>query len=194
MKRAIKSGDIPSKIKAGKIYVLRNEHMRDLIVKVGKTINTSENRAKEITNATGVVGKFQVLFEEQVIDVDYAERLVHERLSNYRLEPNREFFRLPYKIAIRAVFDVCSEVNKGVAAKVKMIRLNLGAKSRAGDLRSMLESHRGGDVMVALVYEDKKSACEIVLGDEWKIAFSPQLVTELQSWIGAQNVLVVKGE
>ena len=110
-------------IRAGRIYVLRNEHMRDLIVKVGKTLRTTEDRAKELNKATGVAGKFQVLFEENVVDIDSAEHLVHEQLAAYRLEPNREFFRLPYKIAIRTVFDVCTEINKNLAAEVTMVRL-----------------------------------------------------------------------
>ena len=103
--------------------MLRNEHMRDLIVKVGKTLITTEDRAKELNKATGVAGKFQVLFEENVVDIDSAEHLVHEQLAAYRLEPNREFFRLPYKIAIRTVFDVCTEINKNLAAEVTMVRL-----------------------------------------------------------------------
>jgi hypothetical protein len=84
---------------AGKIYVLRNEHMRELLVKVGKTLRDSEERARELTKATGVPGKFNVLFQEDVCDVDYAESLVHARLASFRLQPNREFFQVPYELA-----------------------------------------------------------------------------------------------
>lgn len=182
-----------SSTRAGKIYVLRNEHMRDLIVKVGKTLKSSEDRAKELNKATGVAGKFQVLFEENVVDIDYAERLIHEQLAAYRLEPNREFFRLPYKIAIRTVFDVCTEINKDLAAKVRMVRLLLNGQSSAAKLKELLSPHLGGKVQVAVYYENKGATCEILLGDEWRIVFSPLLILVLQTWLGADNLLIVKG-
>lgn len=176
-------------IRAGKIYVLRNEHMRELMVKVGKTLRTSEERARELDKATGVAGTFEVMFEEDVADVDYAERLVHERLASYRLQPNREFFRVPYKLAIRAVFDTCTEVNKDLAAKITRVRILLDGTADGRRLQELLSPHRGGNVKVVVYYENEEAACEVDLGDQWRVVFSPTLVWELQTWLGTEGVL-----
>jgi hypothetical protein len=180
-------------MRAGRIYVLRNENMKELLVKVGKTIRTAEERAGELTRATGVAGRFHVLLQEEVADVDYAEQLVHERLKAHRLQPNREFFQVPYQLAIRTVFETCSEVNKNLApAPVVRMRINMGSQSDANGLREVLEPHRGGDVQVLVVFQNAKAACEVYIGESWHVHFSPKLAQEMQVWLGADNVLFVR--
>jgi hypothetical protein len=140
---------------AGGIYVLRNENMKELLVKVGKTLRPAEKRAAELAKATGVVGKFHVLFQEPVVDIDYAEQLVHERLKAYRLEANREFFQVPYELAIRTVFDTCREVNKNLPpAPIVRVRIGLNGQVNARRLQEVLAPHRGGDVQVLVVFEN----------------------------------------
>jgi hypothetical protein len=56
--------------------------------------------------ATGVPGPFEVLYEEDVFDIDLAEKLAHEALDGFRANPFREFFRLPLKIAVREVASI----------------------------------------------------------------------------------------
>jgi hypothetical protein len=182
---------------AGRIYVLRNEHMRDLLVKVGKTIRGSEERARELTKATGVAGKFNVLFQEQVCDVHHAERLVHERLAAFRLQPNREFFQVPYELAIRTVISTCAQVNRerdiSRSANIRHVRLLLGAGHDAQRLKALLAPFRRGrgrKVQVVVSYRDERGAAsDVLLGNDWRVVLSPFLVADLQDWLGKDAVL-----
>ncbi|USX25304.1 GIY-YIG nuclease family protein [Oxalobacteraceae bacterium OTU3CINTB1] len=69
-------------------------------------------RAKQMyAGATGVPEPFDVLFACSVADCRVAERQVHRRLSAYRVNYSREFFRISAKAARQIVLDVCSEIN-----------------------------------------------------------------------------------
>ncbi|MBI5103001.1 MAG: GIY-YIG nuclease family protein [Nitrospirae bacterium] len=77
----------------GKIYVLTNPSMPGL-VKVGKTIKESSDRAAQLSSATGVPNKFEVYKEYEVSDCEEAERFAHSILERVFGRPNasREFF------------------------------------------------------------------------------------------------------
>lgn len=195
-KKGKQGGRIPTMsvraIRAGKIYVLRNEDMRAFLLKVGKTARGSEERAKELSKATGVPGVFHVLFEEDVSDMDYAEKLVHERLAEYRLQPNREFFQVPYKLAIRTVLETCAEVNKDVAATITHVRILMSGGTNPKNLMDLLAPYRGGTTKVLVHYENDGASCTVSLGDAWRVNVIPILVSELQQWLGTEAVLFAK--
>ena len=82
----------------GCVYILTNKEMPNL-VKIGQTSSPAEERAKQISIATGVPFPFQVAFAlycEQYIKL---EKDIHSKLADYRL-PNKEFFRYPVNDAI----------------------------------------------------------------------------------------------
>ena len=83
----------------GFVYVLMNAAMPDLL-KIGKTIRSSDDRASELSQSTGVPCGFIVAFEVEVSDCDAAERLIHQELAACRYTENREFFKLPLKDVI----------------------------------------------------------------------------------------------
>src|SRR5437763_16825221 len=89
----------------GTIYILFNPAMSGLL-KIGKTTRLSEQRATELSKATGVPSEFHVVYEEEFTDVGKAEQLIHSRLNEYRYNRNREFFQLLLKQAIRVVMAV----------------------------------------------------------------------------------------
>src|ERR1700675_1066802 len=84
----------------GYIYILLKRAFQNDHYKIGMTTKTPEDRAREISNATGVPRAFEVLYEQRVIDCQRAERVLHQRLHQYRSGSNREFFQLPLKTAI----------------------------------------------------------------------------------------------
>ncbi|MBS1516107.1 MAG: SEL1-like repeat protein [Bacteroidetes bacterium] len=86
---------------SGYIYILINPTLNGL-VKIGKTSKTSEERAKELSSATGVPTQFIVAYDEFFDDIDLAENHVHEILKNmgHHVFPNKEFFDIPLKDAI----------------------------------------------------------------------------------------------
>jgi len=96
----------------GYIYILINPAMKDLL-KIGKTTRSPEERAVEISQGTGIPTPFVVAYEEQVHDCDLAERIIHDRLKEYRYSRDREFFQIPLKDAVRVAREVAEELEGG---------------------------------------------------------------------------------
>jgi hypothetical protein len=88
----------------GFVYVLINPANPGL-VKIGLTVNTSEERSSELY-ATGVPKKFQVVYDELVSDCSLVEMLMHQRFDKYRCTKGREFFEIPIKIAVKALIEI----------------------------------------------------------------------------------------
>jgi hypothetical protein len=88
-------------VSAGYIYVLSNPHMVGL-VKAGCTTRSPYLRAAELSEPTGVPGRYVVERSWRVADAPAAERLVHAALAAYRL-PGSEHFGLPVAAAVERV-------------------------------------------------------------------------------------------
>lgn len=89
----------------GFIYVLLNPAFPNM-VKIGLTKGTSEDRARNISSATGVPTDFIVLYDALVNNVEKAEKEIHAHFSSYRVNRRREFFYVLPKLAIRALIDI----------------------------------------------------------------------------------------
>lgn len=83
---------------SGYVYILTNESMEGLI-KIGKTKRDSQSRARELQD-TGVPTPFHVAFEIFCDDCDSVEKDIHEKLDQYRVRSNREFFKYSLDNAI----------------------------------------------------------------------------------------------
>ena len=179
----------------GKIYILRNPYLQDSLVKIGKTSRISEARAKELSAATGVPGAFEVLYEEDVFDVDLAETLTHHALDGFRANPRREFFRLPLKIAVREVASICRDLErmqKGHADPRVVIFMNGAAD--ANKLKQLVEPYRGGNTKITIAYSNEDSAAEFHLGDDWRLHLSTGLIRDLQKWLGCPGTMWIWDE
>jgi len=92
--------------KSGYIYVMRSAaHDKD-IFKIGMTTRATELRSDELARTSGVPDKFLVVQEWAVKDCTITEKMVHDALAKYRINPNREFFKAPYKEIHRVIEDV----------------------------------------------------------------------------------------
>ena len=80
-----------------------NPAMRGL-VKIGLSERSSKARAKEL-RGTGLPDDFVVVYDELVTDCEAVERRLHQRFDYYRYQPNREFFQIPVREAIRGLMD-----------------------------------------------------------------------------------------
>jgi hypothetical protein len=97
---------------SSQLYILKNKSFQANVLKIGRTKNGPDTRAKQIyTGATGVPEPFDVLFACSVADCQAAESKAHRRLAAYRVNDSREFFRISADIARKIVLDVCAEVN-----------------------------------------------------------------------------------
>ncbi len=94
----------------GYVYILFNPALRQNRFKIGLTTNKPEERARELSSATGVPEPFEVAYAVCVLDCANAEKLVHAKLSKFR--SGKEFFELPLATAIRAVEEVASKVGR----------------------------------------------------------------------------------
>lgn len=101
---------------SGYIYILRSPIFGGFTIKVGKTTKQPEIRAGELySGATGVPVPFQVYISISVADCSLAEKRAHELLSSYRINPRREFFKIPPDVAADFIFDICKTINKDLA-------------------------------------------------------------------------------
>jgi hypothetical protein len=80
--------------------VLSNPHMPGLL-KIGHTVRTPAERAAELSNATGVPGRFQVERSWYLDDAEAFERQVHVAFAGQLV--SGEHFRLPVATAIERI-------------------------------------------------------------------------------------------
>jgi DNA-binding MarR family transcriptional regulator len=89
---------------SGYIYVLANS-TTDGIVKIGKTRQKPDARARALSSSSGVPAPFIVVYQAYFGDCDKAERFVHSKLENFRISNNREFFRVATHVAVDAIIE-----------------------------------------------------------------------------------------
>ena len=97
-----------SVLNQGYVYILINESYINLI-KIGSTSFKSEDRAKRLSATTGVPTPFKVAFEMFVDNCKEFEKEIHKRLADYRVNPNREFFRFPLHKTIELMYKLKEE-------------------------------------------------------------------------------------
>ena len=98
----------------GYIYVMYNEMFKfygDDIYKIGK----SKDIAKRMTSyTTSYVKPVEIKFLSGLcIDYHLCEKVIFDRLCNYRISPNREFFKLNIEQMVNHIEEVVSGVNNG---------------------------------------------------------------------------------
>ena len=75
------------------VYILSNPTMPGFY-KIGYTKNTPDERAKQISNATGVALPYNVEWAFHCYNGFSLEQEVHHKLEAYRVNNNREFFQI----------------------------------------------------------------------------------------------------
>jgi hypothetical protein len=89
----------------GSVYILQNPALAEDMLKIGRTKRKVEQRAQELFT-TGLPEQFYIRYEQDVPDCILAEKLIHQRLKQYRYRSDREFFVLPLQEAISITEDV----------------------------------------------------------------------------------------
>jgi len=87
------------------VYVLSNASQPGLL-KIGYTKNTPEERAKQISNATGVALPYKVEWAFHCYDGFGLEQEVHHKLDSQRVNGNREFFEISLEEAKKTVEEL----------------------------------------------------------------------------------------
>ena len=183
----------------GKIYILRNSSYKDTIVKIGRTSRISEIRAKEISVGTGVPNEFEVLYEEDVFDCVHAEKIIHEILNDERINPQREFFRVSLKKAVKLVFDTCLRVNrkfkKNAGTRIVIVLGSSMSWRNIRKVREILLNHKGRKIEVYLLF-DTKSGKRVIIkaGKNMNVVLSPILITALNNIRGVKDVFWISND
>jgi len=94
---ANKNGDYDSWV-----YILSNPTMPNMF-KIGYTKNTPDERARQISNATGVALPYKVEWAFHCYDGFGLEQEVHHKLDSQRVNGNREFFEISLEEAKKVV-------------------------------------------------------------------------------------------
>jgi hypothetical protein len=84
------------------VYVLVNKSMPDM-VKIGMTVRDVEERAKEISGATGVPTPWIPVYSFKCFDSYKLEQELHEHLDAVRVAGNREMFYMHSSDAVATV-------------------------------------------------------------------------------------------
>ena len=110
---ASREGGEISGVNPGFIYVMRSAaHPKD-VFKIGLTRRTSDERSGELSRSTSSPDHFLVVEEWATGDCVLAEKLIHEELASYRFNPNREFFKAPYRTIFTVIDKVISSCEGG---------------------------------------------------------------------------------
>ena len=84
------------------VYILSNPSTPD-ILKIGYTKKLPDERAKQISSATGVALPYKVEWAYKCFNGETVEREVHSKLENYRVNNNKEFFQISLEEAKQAI-------------------------------------------------------------------------------------------
>ena len=84
------------------VYVLSNPTTPGLL-KIGYTTQTPDERAKQISNATGVALPYKVEWAFKCFDGEQLEGEVHKKLKAFRVNNQREFFQISLSEAKEAI-------------------------------------------------------------------------------------------
>lgn len=97
-------------INQGYVYVMINPSYNG-IIKIGKTTKEPEERAKELSSATGVATPFIVVYKRLFNNCHLAESIIHNHFTEqgYRINDSREFFSTPIDEAINYIVSLCDE-------------------------------------------------------------------------------------
>ncbi|OXM72324.1 hypothetical protein CF166_15900 [Amycolatopsis sp. KNN50.9b] len=137
----------------GFVYVLTNPAMPGL-VKIGFTTDLPEDRAAALSRHPGVPLSFTVEFRALTTRWRALEKLVHRYLADARVNPKREFFRVPVDRAIETVRECVLDID-GIDAWVT------GASSRPhliGDPQRISLALEAGDIFVLLSHSGLSSS------------------------------------
>lgn len=87
------------------VYVLVNKSVPNM-VKIGMTTNTPEERAREISRATGVATPWIPVYSFQCYRSDLLESEIHEYLHHCRVNKHREMFAIDSFTAQKVIEDL----------------------------------------------------------------------------------------
>ena len=100
----------------GYVYILTNPSFKDDWVKIGRSSRPVDIRSKELDN-TAVPLPFDIYATIKSTKYKDIEKLVHkmlDRLTNFRIRRNREFFNVNPQVVLDIFYDIASTIDDAV--------------------------------------------------------------------------------
>jgi DNA polymerase-3 subunit alpha len=116
------------------------------------------------------------LREDQLLIVE--GKVVHDEFSG------------SLRVSAEQLYDLQTARNRYARA----IRLICNGESSGSRLRDILTPFRNGKCPVSVVYSTRSAACEIDLGEAWRVSLQDELIRSLGSWLKPENVCIVYRE
>jgi DNA polymerase-3 subunit alpha len=91
------------------------------------------------------------------------------------------------RISAENLFDLQSARNRFARG----IRITCNGTSSGQKLKEVLAPYRSGRCPVQVVYYNKAAACEIDLGDAWRVNLQDELIHTLHGWLQPENVQIL---
>ena len=104
----------------GYVYIFTNDSFRDDWVKIGKTTNLKE-RLKTLFN-TSLPLPFKIYATLRTVKYEEVEKIVHkqiDRLTDLRINQNREFFNVHPTQALDILLDLATAIDDAEIMKYK---------------------------------------------------------------------------
>lgn len=105
---------------AGYVYIFTNDSFRDDWVKIGKTTNLKE-RLKTLFN-TSLPLPFKIYATLKTVKYEEVEKIIHkqiDRLTDLRINQNREFFNVHPAQALDILLDLATAIDDAEIVKYK---------------------------------------------------------------------------
>jgi len=162
----------------GYIYIFSNPSFEH--IKIGYSDRDPLIRLDEL-NTTGVPTPFVLEFSALVHQPKTVEKLIHLELSNYRLNPDREFFTLPVNIAVVRIKEIMQINNISIMFEESRIsssfsNKNLNTSSDSWPFAGSADKHDVPDLEKKIIYEEK-------IPDDFYKIFNPSI--ELAEIVGS---------
>ncbi len=157
-------------LEEGYVYILSNPAFKSKVYKVGRTLKLPENRARQLSNHSGVPKDFNVEWSKKVPNTVLAEHMLHYILS--RVSYGKEYFFLPLDIAI----NICEEsldrlfkpLRSSITAKNILIEheMELASTELEKELKRMTEGKKKSKKEFFIIDEEKTGISTIPLGEK----------------------------
>jgi len=130
---------------------------------------------------------FSELFEQ------HRDKLKEDSLVVVQGKVQTDNFSGGLRVTADDVLDL-TELRRRYAAR---LRIALNGQADAQQLRELLSPYRAageGACLVLVHYESARAACDVVLGDSWRVRPESPLIDRLSEWLTPENVQVVYAE
>jgi len=129
---------------------------------------------------------FSELFEQQ------RDKLKEDVLLVVLGKVQRDEFSGGLRVSAEEVLDL-EALRARFAAR---LRIAMNGQADARRLQQVLEPYRasgGGACLVVVAYRNSAAACEVALGESWRVRPDSRLIAELSAWLEPENVELVYG-